>query len=186
MQSCLSHTLHYYSLIINNCANNNHFLHHERLFQSVRSVCAFRSILSVSYHPSSAGDENEVGSGAAHPRWGGEPKEGSILIKGLGAKPRLKIETEGDWHRFLQALTARLTAALRRRAVEPSRESARLPMMRWDGKITSDKPSTRHPSLITLSAHTHKQTHIERKSNYHMHACTHTLRDIHTCCPLSK
>lgn len=70
------------------------------------------------------------GRGAAHPRQRGEPKGGSILIKGLGAEPRIKIETEGDWHRFLQALTARLTAAPRRRAVEPSRESARLPMMR--------------------------------------------------------
>lgn len=74
--------------------------------------------------------ERLEGGGAAHPRRRGEPKEGSILIKGLGAEPRLKIETEGDWHRFLQALTARLTAAPRRRAVEPSRESARLPMMR--------------------------------------------------------
>lgn len=70
------------------------------------------------------------GAGAAHPRQRGEQKGGSILIKGLGAEPRIKIETEGDWHRFLQALTARLTAAPRRRAVEPSRESARLPMMR--------------------------------------------------------
>lgn len=68
--------------------------------------------------------------GVAHPRRRGEPKGSSILIKGLGAEPGLKIETEGDWHRFLQALTARLTAAARRRAVQPSRESARLPMMR--------------------------------------------------------
>lgn len=60
----------------------------------------------------------------------GAPKECSILIKGLGAEPQLKIETEGDWHRFLQALTARLTAAPQHRAVEPSRESARQPMMR--------------------------------------------------------
>lgn len=128
---------------------------------SGRSVL-FSSISSVSYHLSSAGEVKKVGGGrsrgAAHPRRRGEPKGGSILIKGLGAEPRLKIETEGDWHRFLQALTARLTAAPRHRAVEPSRESARLPMMRWDGKITSDKPSTRHPSLITLSAHTHINT----------------------------
>ena len=103
-----------------NSANNHHFLQHESLFQSVRQVCAFSSISSVCYHLSSAGEEKEVwgregGGGAAHPRRRGEPKGGSILIKGLGAEPQLKIETEGDWHRFLQALTARLTAAPRRR-----------------------------------------------------------------------
>lgn len=119
--------------------------------------------------------------GAAHPRRRGEPKEGSLLIKGLGAEHRLKIETEGDWHRFLQALTARLTAAPRRRAVEPSRESARLPMMRWDGKITSDKPSARHPSLITPSAHTH--IYREKVITTFMHARTHTLRGTHTLLP---
>jgi len=125
-------------------------------------------------------------AGSAHPRQRGEPEEGSILIKGFGAEPRLKIETEGDWHRFLPALTARLTAARRRRAVEPSRESARLPMMRWDGEITSDKPSTRNPPLITQSArtHTHKHAHTQRKSNYHMiarpHTHRHTLIGTHT------
>lgn len=113
-----------------NSATHHHFLYHESVFQSGRQVCAFNSISSVSYHLSSAGEEKEVGRAAAHPRQRGEPKEGSILIKGLGAEPWLKIETEGDWHRFLQALTARLTAAPWRWAVEPSRESARLPMMR--------------------------------------------------------
>lgn len=121
------------------------------LFQSVRQVCAFSSISSVCYHLSSAVGENDVGVVVV------AAKGGSILIKGLGSEPGIKIATEGDWHRFLQALTARLTAAPRHWAVEPSRESARLPMMRWDGKITSDKPSTRHPSLITQSAHTQKK-----------------------------
>lgn len=145
------------------------------LFQNVRQVCAFSAISSVCYHLSSAVGEKEVG------RWwgGGESKGGSILIKGLGSQPRIKIATGGDWHRFLQALTARLTAAPRRRAVEPSRESARLPMMRWDGKITSDKPSTR-PPISNHPVHTHTYTHTHRKSNYHMHARSHTYTPTHT------
>lgn len=76
-------------------ASNHYFLHHESLFQSVRQVCAFSCISFVSYHLSSAGEEKEVGRGASHSRQRGEPKEGSILIKGLGAEPWLKIETEG-------------------------------------------------------------------------------------------
>lgn len=46
-----------------NSANNHHFLHHESLFQSVRQVCAFSSILSVCYHRSSAEGEREGGEG---------------------------------------------------------------------------------------------------------------------------
>lgn len=147
------------------------------LFQNVRRVCAFSSISSVCYHLSSAVGEKDVGrceGWRAQPRRRGEPKGGSILIKGLGSEPRIKIATGGDWHRFLEALTARLTAAPRRRAVEPSRESARLPMMRWDGKITSDKPSARHPSLITPSAHTHTCACTAKVITTCMHVHTHT------------
>lgn len=119
---------------------------------------------------------------ASHLKHRREPKEHSFLIKGAGAKPQLKIETKGDWHRFVQALTARLTAAQQHWGVEPSRESARLPMMRWDGKITSDKPSSRHPALITLSP---PQTHEEKKV-ITTHTHTHTPPNRHTniCIPL--
>lgn len=113
-----------------NSANNHHFLHHGRLFQSRSELLAPSCLPVITSHQQGRRKRLEGGGGVAHPSRRGEPKGASILIKGLGAEPRLKIETEGDWHRFLQALTARLTAAPRRRAVEPSRESARLPMMR--------------------------------------------------------
>ena len=113
------------------CNNNHHFVHHECLSECQASLC-FKLYSRLSFVSPHQQARRKVRGGlrGAHPRQRGEPKESSILIKGLGAEPQLKIETEGDWHRFLQALPARLTAAPQHQAVEPSRESARLPMMR--------------------------------------------------------
>lgn len=160
-----------------NSTNNNHFLHHKKSF-SARTVILAPSRLSV-IASSAVWVKGLRGEEVVGGNWRGEPNGGSILIKDLGSELWIKIATKGDWHRFLQALTAQLTAALPRRAVEPSRESARLPMMRWDGEITSDKPSTHHPTLITL-LHTNTHRHTLRKSNYHLHACAHTHTHTHS------
>lgn len=151
-------------------AENNHFLQHKSPFHVVRAGVSFKlhrvCLLSglrkrlgrwLGWKGGGCSSTAKRGGG------GGVPKEYSILIKGPGAEPQLKIETEGDWHRFLQALTARLTAAPQHRAVEPSRESARQTMMRWDGEITSDKhlhppPISNHPHL-----HVHTNMHTRRE-----------------------
>lgn len=100
-----------------NSANNHHFPRREKPLSGLpgRSGLLAPS-RQVCYHLSSAsgGERNRrwVGRRGVAVEGGGQ-RGGSILIKGPGSEPGIKIATGGDWHRFLQALTARLTAALR-------------------------------------------------------------------------
>lgn len=114
-----------------------------------------------------------------------QERGGSILIKGPGSEPRIKIATWGDWHRFLQALTARLTGAARRRgcwAIEGIRQTG-YDEMRWGDNFWQalhPPPISNHPVSSHAHTHTGMHTHSEKVITTCMLVHRHTHNHTHT------
>lgn len=142
-------------------------------FRGARQVCVFffffylRLVSLLSPLISSGGERNR------------RERESSILIKGPGSEPRIKIATGGDWHRFLQALTARLTAAAQCRgcwAIEGIRQTGYDEMSWGDNfwQALHPPPISNHP----VSSHTHTRTHTHTEKV--ITTCMHVHRQTHT------